>query len=155
MTEPRTARFADQRVSPAGPAQRSPVIVLRDETCAVLDQLDAAAKGRASIVRSCGEMAGLDEDERATLADLLRCITEQRKRIRAVRRLWQSLDSFERPAAELVEATKFCIRESQVMAEVMDPWRKHSLGQTRISLAATWDRLASGARSFQPTSAVS
>jgi hypothetical protein len=121
---------------------------LRAETRAVLDGLDAAAKGRASIVRSCSEIKGLDCTERDGLKDLLRCITEQRKRLRALRRLWQSLDVFERPSAGLVEATELCIRESGEIASALDPWRLHTIGQVAVSVSATWTHLARAASQF-------
>jgi hypothetical protein len=121
---------------------------LSAETCATLDGLDAAAKGRASIVRSCSELRGLSDAERDTLKDLLRCITEQRKRLRALRRLWQSLDVFERPSTGLVEATELCLRENREMASVLEPWRKRTIAQMALSVSATWARLADVADQF-------
>jgi hypothetical protein len=126
--------------------------VLRSETCATLDGLDEAAKGRASIVRSCSEIKGLSEGEREILKDLLRCITEQRKRLRALRRLWQSLDVFERPSAGLVEATELCLQESREMAAALDPWRTRTIGQVSQTVSITWGRLVavSGQFAAQP-----
>lgn len=119
------------------------VSTLRDETCATLDSLDAAAKGRASIVRSCTEIRSLTPDDREALKDLLRCITEQRKRLRAVRRVWQSIDIFERPSTGLVEATQLCIRESRELAAALDPWRVQTVNTVSASVSKTWLRLAS------------
>jgi hypothetical protein len=118
------------------------------ETCAALDKLDAAAKGRASIVRSCSEAKGLPDDERESLKDLLRCITEQRKRLRALRRLWQSLDASERPSADLVETTALCVRESSEIAAALAPWRLHTIERVSESVSVTWTRLARTASRF-------
>jgi hypothetical protein len=125
-----------------------PLAELRAETCATLTALDAAAKARASIVRSCTEASGLPVAELAGLKDLLRCITDQRKRLRAVRRLWQSLDSYERPSAELVEATALCISECREVALALEPWREHSLDQVTRNVSLTWQRLADAASRF-------
>lgn len=118
------------------------------DTCAALDKLDAAAKGRASIVRSCSELKGLSDDERESLKDLLRCITEQRKRLRALRRLWQSLDASERPSADLVEATGLCVRESSEIAAALAPWRLQTIERVAQSVSVTWTRLARTASRF-------
>ena len=67
--------------SPEGTADTAHTLAeLRDDACATLTALDAAAKARASIVRSCAELNGLPSDVLAGLKDLLRCITDQRKR---------------------------------------------------------------------------
>lgn len=121
------------------------VVAIRDDTCSTLEELDTAAKGRASIVRSCTELRDISEAERESLKDLLRCITEHRKRLRAVRRLWKSLDAFERPSTELVEATQLCLREAREMAEALEPWRIHTIDQIAASVVATWARLAHAA----------
>jgi hypothetical protein len=138
-TEPVTgARDRDSAPEERRPAGQD----LRAETCAILDGLDAAAKGRANIVRSCTEIRNLSDDDRDALKDLLRCITEQRKRLRALRRLWQSLDGFERPTADLVEVTELCVRENAEIATALDPWRLRTLGHVAQSVSATWLRLA-------------
>jgi hypothetical protein len=138
-----TEQTAGVRDRESAPEQPRPVGGdLRAETCATLDGLDAAAKGRASIVRSCTEIKSLSDGERDALKDLLRCITEQRKRLRALRRLWQSLDAFERPSADLVEVTELCVRENAEIATALDPWRVHTLGHVAQSVSATWLRLA-------------
>lgn len=147
-TAERTVATTDRDGGSRPPAQRPPTNELSGDICATLDQLDTAAKGRASIVRSCSELRGLSDVERETLKDLLRCITEQRKRLRALRRLWQSLDVFERPSAGLVEATELCLRESREMASALDPWRIRTIGQVAQSVSLTWIRLASVADRF-------
>jgi hypothetical protein len=126
---------------------------LRAETCAILDGLDEAAKGRASIVRSCSESRSLFDVDREALKDLLRCITEQRKRLRALRRLWQSLDVFERPSAGLVDATELCLRESHEMAAALEPWRVRTIGQVSQTVSTTWARLVAAAAHFTPAAA--
>ncbi|MEW2547871.1 hypothetical protein AB0910_19210 [Streptomyces sp. NPDC047002] len=122
---------------------------LRTDAYAALHDLDAAAKGRASIVRSCSEMEGLSESDRESLKYLLRSLTEQRKRLRALRRLWQSLDDFERPSADLVEATQLCMRESSELASALDPWRLRTIGQVARSVSTTWTLLAGAADKFR------
>jgi hypothetical protein len=114
----------------------------------MLIALDNAAKARASVVRSCTEMKGLSAAEVDALKDLLRCITDQRKRMRAVRRLWQSLDAFERPSAELVEATKLCLSECRELASALDPWRAKTINQVHSAVTSTWTRLVRAASQF-------
>lgn len=121
---------------------------LRDDTYAMLLALDEAAKARASIVRSCTEMKGLSAAEVEALKDLLRCITDQRKRMRAVRRLWQSIDAFERPSAELVEATNLCFTECRELAAALDPLRAKTISQMHSTVNVTWARLLRVARQF-------
>jgi hypothetical protein len=150
----------DENIATSVAAQRSVVITddagpevvvaLREKTCATLDNLDTAAKGRASIVRSCTESRLLSESDRNALKDLLRCITEQRKRLRAVRRLWQSIDVFERPSASLVEATQLCLQESRELAGALEPWRAHTVSQVAGSVSGTWARLADVIDHFLP-----
>lgn len=120
-------------------------VALREQTCAALDELDTAAKGRANIVRSCTESKNISNAERESLKDLLRCITDHRKRLRAVRRLWRSLDSCERPSAELVEATQLCMSEARELGHALDPWRTQTIDQVTRSIAVTWSRLARAA----------
>ncbi|CAN5241620.1 hypothetical protein BH09ACT8_BH09ACT8_22820 [soil metagenome] len=122
--------------------------VLRADTCAMLSGLDEAAKGRASIVRSCSDAHGLSSTDREALKDLLRCITEQRKRLRALRRLWQSLDAFERPSGDLVDATALCLHESRAMAAALEPWRAQTIVQMSQTVATTWARLIAVATQF-------
>ena len=129
-------------------SQPSSFTRLRDDTCETLSALDAAAKARASIIRSCTEMRGLSAAESEALKDLLRSITDQRKRMRAVRRVWQSLDGFERPSAELVAATDLCIAECREFAAALDPWRARSISQVHAGLAHTWSRLQRSAGQF-------
>lgn len=126
----------------------TPICTLRAESCATLMDLDTAAKGRASIVRSCSESQGLSLLEREALKDLLRFITEQRKRLRATRRVWQSLDAFERPSAELVAATELCIRESQQVALALEPLRMHTVTRVSERVTATWAQLMMVAAQF-------
>jgi hypothetical protein len=114
----------------------------------MLIALDNAAKARASVVRSCTEMKGLSATEVDALKDLLRGITDQRKRMRAVRRLWQSLDAFERPSAELVEATNLCLSECRELASALDPWRAQTINQVHSTVTSTWARLVRAARQF-------
>ena len=121
---------------------------LRDDTCAMIASLDDAAKARASIVRSCTEADGLSGIEVEALKDLLRSITDQRKRMRAVRRLWQSLDAFERPSAELVEATNLCFAECRELACALDPLRDRTISQVHQTVSLTWDRLLRTAVQF-------
>ena len=121
---------------------------LRDDTCAMLLALDSAAKARASIVRSCTEAEGLSALEVEALKDLLRSITDQRKRMRAVRRLWQSLDVFERPSAELVEATNLCFSECRELACALDPLRARTISQVHSTVSLTWGRLLRTAAQF-------
>lgn len=152
---------ADPAEQPATPTEgysahsdgdRVPMADLRATTCAMLDGLDEAAKGRASVVRSSAEIKDLPEGERQALKELLRSITEQRKRLRTLRRLWQSLDGFERPSTDLVDATELELRESREMARALDPWRTRSTAQLSQTLATTWDRLAVSAALFtRPT----
>jgi hypothetical protein len=123
-----------------------PLAELRADTCATLGSLDTAAKARASIVRSCSEVKGLSTDELDALRDLLRRITEQRKRLRAVRRLWQSLEGLERPSTELVMATELCLSECHEVAAALEPWREQSLKQVTRTVTVTWERLAGAAR---------
>lgn len=127
--------------------------VLRADTCATLNALDAAAKARASIVRSSAELSGLPDAELAGLKDLLRCITDQRKRLRALRRLWQSLDDYERPSNELVEATELCLSESREVAAALEPWREYSLEHVMGTVTVTWQRLAGAASRFTASAA--
>jgi hypothetical protein len=110
--------------------------------------LDSAAKARASIVRSCTEAEGLSALEVEALKDLLRSITDQRKRMRAVRRLWQSLDVFERPSAELVEATNLCFSECRALAGALDPLRARTISQVHSTVSLTWARLLRTAAQF-------
>lgn len=135
------------RVSPAAGMPHD-LAQLRDDTCATLFALDNAAKARASIVRSCSEMKGLSAAEVAALKDLLRCITDQRKRMRAIRRLWQSIDLFERPSAELVEATNLCFTECRELASALDPLRAETISQMHITVSVTWTRLLKVASQF-------
>jgi hypothetical protein len=121
---------------------------LCDDTCGMLLTLDNAAKARASIVRSCTEADGLSALEIEALKDLLRSITDQRKRMRAVRRLWQSLDAFERPSAELVEATNLCISECRELACALDPLRAATISQVHTTVSLTWGRLLRTAARF-------
>lgn len=121
---------------------------LRDQTCAIIDDLDHAAKGRASIVRSCTELSTISDADRESLKELLRCITEQRKRLRAIRRLWQSIDAFERPSAGLVESTRLCLQESREIASAIEPWRAQTISKVRGSVPATWARLTQVAQHF-------
>jgi hypothetical protein len=121
---------------------------LREDTCAMLLALDNAAKARASIVRSCAETQGLSALEVDALRDLLRSITDQRKRMRAVRRLWQSLDAFERPTSELVEATNLCLAECRELACALDPLRAQTISQVHQTVGLTWDRLLRAAAQF-------
>lgn len=121
---------------------------LRDDTCATLLALDNAAKARASIVRSCAEAANLSPAEAEALKDLLRSITDQRKRMRAVRRLWQSLDTFERPTSGLVEATNLCLAEYRELACALDPLRAQTISQVQQTVTLTWDRLLRAAVQF-------
>lgn len=121
---------------------------LRDDTCGMLFALDDAAKARASIVRSCTETEGLSAMEVEALKDLLRSITDQRKRMRAVRRLWQSLDAFERPSAELVEATNLCFSECRELACALDPLRARTISQVHSTVSLTWARLLRTAAQF-------
>jgi hypothetical protein len=79
---------------------------------------------------------------------LLRCLTDQRKRLRALRRLWQSLDSYERPSAELVEATELCLSECREVALALEPWQEHSLDEVTRTTTVTWQRLADAASRF-------
>ncbi|HEY1704196.1 MAG TPA: hypothetical protein VGG75_31260 [Trebonia sp.] len=130
-------------MSPPGSLAR-----LRDETCETLYALDAAAKVRASVVRSCTELRGLSAAEIEALKDLLRSITDQRKRMRAVRRVWQSLDAFERPSAELVTATDLCIAECRELTAVLEPWRARSISQLHADFDSTWARLLRTASQF-------
>jgi hypothetical protein len=123
-----------------------PLAELRADTCATLGTLDAAAKARASIVRSCSEVKDMSADEIDALRDLLRRITEQRKRLRAVRRLWQSLEGPERPSTELVKATERCLSECHEVAVALEPWREQSLKQVTRTVTVTWERLAGAAR---------
>jgi hypothetical protein len=125
-----------------------PLAEIRADRCATLSALDATAKARASIVRSCSELNGLPVDELDGLKDLLRCITDQRKRLRALRRLWQSLDSYERPSAELVEATELCLSECHEVALALEPWQEHSLDEVTRTATVTWQRLADAAGRF-------
>jgi hypothetical protein len=127
------------------------ITALRTQTCAMLENLDQAAKGRASLIRSCADLAGLSTSEQEVLRDLLRCITEQRKRLRALKRLWQGLDDYERPPAELVDTTQLCLRENRAMTAVLDPWRAASVGHVRATVVDTWGRLAAVANQFAPT----
>jgi hypothetical protein len=147
-----TMTVAEQRSVAVATEDAGPeaVVALREETCATLDNLDTAAKGRASIVRSCTESRLLSESDRNALKDLLRCITEQRKRLRAVRRLWQSIDVFERPSASLVEATQLCLQESRELAGALEPWRAHTVSQVAGSVSGTWARLADVIDHFLP-----
>jgi hypothetical protein len=121
---------------------------LRADTCSTIATLDATAKARASIVRSCSEAKGLSADDLEALKDLLRRITQQRKRLRAVRRLWHSLGDYERPSTELVEATEQCLSECHDVAVALDPWREQSLHQVTRTVTITWERLAGVARRF-------
>jgi hypothetical protein len=121
---------------------------LRDDTCAMLLALDDAAKARASIVRSCTETEDLSAMEVEALKDLLRSITDQRKRMRAVRRLWQSLDVFERPSAELVEATNLCFSECHELACALAPLRARTISQVQSTITLTWGRLLRTAAQF-------
>lgn len=125
-----------------------PFAKLRIDTFATLSTLDAAAKARASIVRSCSEETGLSADKLEALQDLLRLITEQRKQLRAVRRMWQSLGDYERPSAALVEATGACLSDGHELAAALDPWRVRSLEQLTRTVPVTWERLAGAARRF-------
>jgi CheY-like chemotaxis protein len=61
------------------------------------------------------------------LADVVPSV-RYRKRLRALRRLWQSLDAFERPSASLAEAIELCIRESNEVTAALDPWRLRTIG---------------------------
>lgn len=75
------------RQDPTPPKTQAPAVgALRADPCAMTDALDAAARSRASIVRSCSQIKRLTAVEREGLKDLLRCIAEQRKRLRALRR---------------------------------------------------------------------
>jgi hypothetical protein len=121
---------------------------LRDDTCGMLLALDNAAKARASIVRSCAETEGLPARELEALKDLLRSITDQRKRMRTVRRLWQSLSAFERPSAELIEATDLCFSECRELALALDPLRAATISQVQATLSVTWRRLLRTAAQF-------
>lgn len=121
---------------------------LRDETCETLYALDTAAKARASVVRSCTELHGLSAAEAEALKDLLRSITDQRKRMRAVRRVWQSLDVVERPSAELVAATDLYIAECRELTAVLEPWRARSISQLHADFDSTWGRLLRTASQF-------
>lgn len=120
----------------------------RADLCAALEATDAAAKARASVVRSCAEVKGLSEAELESLRDLLRCITEQRKRLRALRRLWQSLDAYERPSAELVDATTLCLAECQEVASAIEPLREYTIDQVASTVLLTWTRLMNAASRF-------
>jgi hypothetical protein len=138
-------------LTPAGdddPRAADDVARLRDDTCEMLLALDSAAKARASIVRSCTEAEDLSALEAEALKDLLRSITDQRKRMRAVRRLWQSLDAFERPSAELVEATNLCFSECRELASALDPLRARTISQVHSTVSLTWSRLLRTAARF-------
>lgn len=134
--------------SGGGPGNDGELAKLRDDTCAMLHELDETAKARASVVRACSEMRSLSAAEVEALKDLLRCITDQRKRMRAVRRLWQSLDAFERPSAELVEATDLCFTECRELATALDPLRTQTIRQVHSGVAMTWTRLLKAATQF-------
>jgi len=115
--------------------------------CDLLNGLDEAAKARASLVRSCKEtVAGPEEHE--SLAELLRAITDQRRRIRAVRRVWSGLAAFEPPPHRLAETTESCVEECRRMGEVLDGWRHRTVDEVRRSMDETWRRLASAATAF-------
>jgi DNA repair ATPase RecN len=68
--------------------------------------------------------------------------------MRAVRRLWQSIDAFERPSAELVEATNLCFAECRELASALDPLRAQTISQMHTTVNLTWTRLLRVAHQF-------
>lgn len=124
------------------------LVRLRADALAALAATDAAGKARESIIRSCSQIAGLPAADLESLRTLLRCVTDQRKRLRALRRVWLSLDELERPSAELAEATGLCLRECRELAAALEPWRQQTIDQVTRTVLMTWTRLASSAVQF-------
>ncbi len=123
-------------------------VVERGEILALLTKLDAISKERANLVRSCKDRAETDVMARDQLAALLRALTEQRKRIRSVRRVLLALPLTAVPDDALRQATWNCVREEEVMGEALRDWSSRSLREVTDSLQATWRALSVAARQF-------